>query len=269
MSGTLSVQLYSVRDSLTADRPAALARLAELGYRHVEPLPLGFWNTPADQLIANARDLRADLDAAGLSASTAHTAIAAGSQEALVEVCRILGTDTAVVTIPFLVEGFDDKVFADRQGIAAFAGRLNEVARELDGHGIRLAYHNHMVEWTALPDGGLGYDVLWEILDPTVTAELDVYWATAVGADPAEILDRLGDRVAAVHLKNGPGGPDDPTQPNAQTPLGTGAVDMRSVMRAAADVRWHVTEIDRFEGDPFDLLATNRTWLLDQGVTAS
>lgn len=268
MSGTLSAQLYSVRAALGQDRPAALARLAGLGYRYAEPFALGFWNTPTGQIVANARALRADLDAAGLAASSTHVAIPAGGQDAVVQVCQFLGTDTAIVAIPLLVEGFDGPVFASRDNIAAFAGRLNEVAEELSGHDIRLGYHNHQFEWTELPDGSLGFDVLWEYLDPSVGAELDVYWATAAGQDPAAILERLGERVLAVHLEDGPGGPDDAMQPKPQTPLGSGAVHVPAVLRAADSVRWHITEVDICETDPFELLGTNGRILVDSGHSA-
>ncbi|MFF7982627.1 hypothetical protein ACFZDK_26475 [Streptomyces sp. NPDC007901] len=73
-TGTLAVQLYSVIDALAADRPGTLARLAGLGYRHVEPFALGMWNTSPDELAAFAAELRADLDAAGLGVSSVHVA---------------------------------------------------------------------------------------------------------------------------------------------------------------------------------------------------
>ncbi|NUU22619.1 MAG: sugar phosphate isomerase/epimerase [Streptomycetaceae bacterium] len=267
-TGTLSVQLYSVRDALAADRPGTLARLAGIGFRYVEPFALALWNTPAAERAAAARALRADLDAAGLAVSSLHGAVGAGRQTALVEECRILGADTVFVPIPFLVEGFDDKVFTSRESVAAFARRLNEAARELADSGIRLGYHNHVFEWTELPDGGLGFDVLWEHLDPLVAAENDAHWAAAAGRDPARVLAQLGERAVAVHLKNGPGAPDDPLTPRAQTPLGTGVVDVPAALSAGRHLRWHITEIDTTDGDPFDLLAANRRFLLDAGATA-
>lgn len=262
MPAALSAQLYSVRDALAADRPGTLRRLAEIGYRYVEPFAPALWNTPAAERTAAARALRADLDAAGLAVSSLHGAIGAGSQAALVEECRILGADTVFVPIPLLVEGFGDDVFTSRAAIAAFARRLNEAARELAAEGITLGYHNHVFEWAELPDGSLGFDVLWELLDAHVAAEVDVYWAAVAGQDPARVLAALGDRVAAVHLKDGPGAPDDPLTARPQTPLGTGVLDLADVLRAADHVRWHVAEIDTTDADPFALLAANRRTLL-------
>lgn len=263
-TGTLSVQLYSVHESLAADRPGTLDRLAGLGYRYVEPFALGYWNTPADELASTARALRADLDTAGLAVSSVHTAVPADSQSALVEVCRILGTDTAFVPIPFLVEGFDGQTFEDRDAVTVFAGRLNSASRELAGAGIRLGYHNHHFEWSQLPDGASAFDVLWDLLDPDILAEVDVYWAAVAGQDPAEVLARLGDRAVAAHLKDGPAALDTP-----QTALGTGDVDIPAALRAGAHLRWHITEIDHTEADRFDLLAANRRILLESGLTTA
>lgn len=264
MTASLGVQLYSVHEHLAADRPGTLRRLADLGYRYVEPFALGFWNTPADELLAAARGLRTELDSAGLAVSSLHVAVPAGDRSAVAEACRILGTDTAVVAVPLLVEGFDGMGFADRAEVTAFAERLNEAARDLAAHGIRLGYHNHTAEWDQLPDGALAFDLLWELLDAEVVAEVDLYWAAVAGQDPADILARLGERAVAVHVKDGPGVEDAP-----QTPLGTGVLDVPAALAAGTHLRWHITEIDTTEQDRFDLLAANRRTLLAGGLTVA
>ncbi|MFI1733914.1 sugar phosphate isomerase/epimerase family protein [Streptomyces acidicola] len=221
------------------------------------------WNTPPDELAASAAALRTDLHAAGLGVSSVHIAVSAGSQASAIETCRILGTHTAFVPIPWLVDGFDEQVLETRDGVRAFADCLNAAARELAGAGIRLGYHNHHFEWVRLPDGARAFDVLWEMLDPEILAEVDVYWAGVAGQDPVEVLERLGERAVTAHLKDGPAKPDAP-----QTPIGTGDVDIPAALRAGTHLRWHITEIDRTEADRFELLAANRQALLEGGLTA-
>ncbi|MFI1046704.1 sugar phosphate isomerase/epimerase family protein [Streptomyces griseoruber] len=262
--GTLAVQLYSVIDALGADRPGTLARLAALGFRYVEPFALGLWNTPPDELAASARALRVDLDEAGLGVGSAHIAVSADSQASAIETCRILGTDTAFVPIPWLVEGFDERSLETHDGVRAFAGRLNAAARQLAGAGIRLGYHNHHFEWARLPGGAHAFDLLWDLLDPEILAEVDVYWAAVAGQDPVDVLERLGQRAVTAHLKDGPAALDAP-----QTPIGTGDIDIPAALRAGSHLRWHITEIDRTEADRFELLAANREALLAGGLTIS
>jgi sugar phosphate isomerase/epimerase len=268
-TGTLSVQLYSIREPLAADQAGTLARLAGIGYRHVEPFGFGDWRTPADERLAKARAFRADLDSAGLSVGSLHAAIAAEGLETLAEEARILGTDTVFIPVPGLVEGFDGddmtgrELFGDAQAVTRFAARVNEAAAELAGHGIRLGYHNHEAEWTALPDGRPGYELLWELLDERVLAELDVYWAAVGGQDPAAVLRSLGGRAVAVHVKDGKA-----TRGEPQTPIGTGEVPVADALAAAPGLQWHIAEIDATEHDLFALLEVNRTALIDLGRTA-
>jgi sugar phosphate isomerase/epimerase len=251
----LSVQLYSVREQLAADQHGTLARLAEIGFRHVEPFGLGSPDRPfADRLLA-ARALRNGLDAAGLSVSAVHAGLP-GDVSELVEECAILGADTVFVPHPRLVAGFGEDTFADPAQVDAFADVLSAAAGDLAGS-VRLGYHNHWFEWAELPDGTTGWDRFWNRTGDALLAELDVYWAVTAGADPAAVLAALGSRAVAVHLKDGPAERGAP-----QTPIGTGKVDIAEALRGAEGIRWHVAEIDTTELDPFDLLAANANTLV-------
>ncbi|MER7013594.1 TIM barrel protein [Saccharopolyspora sp. NPDC000359] len=254
----LSAQLYSVRDQLAADRPATLARLAEIGFRHVEPFGLGSPDRAPAERRAAARSLRADLDAAGLAVSAVHAGLPGDIAE-LEEECEILGADTAFIPHPRLVAGFGEETFADPTQLDAFAETLGAAAESTN---LGLGYHNHWFEWVRLPDGTTGYDRFWRRTSAELLAELDVYWAVAAGADPASVLADLGDRVVALHLKDGPAEPGAP-----QTQIGTGRVDVLGVLGGAPSIRWHVAEIDTTDLDPFDLLATNAATLVASGRT--
>ena len=255
---TLSVQLYSVRDQLAADQPATLARLAEIGFRYVEPFGLGSLAKSQAERLAATRKLRADLDAAGLAVSATHAALPSVAE--LAEECAELGADTAFIPHPRQIPGFGEDTFTDTEALDAFADSLGQAAADAPD-GLRLGYHNHWFEWAELP-GGPAYDRLWQRTHPEVLAELDVYWAIAAGADPAQVLSALGCRLVAVHLKDGPATRDTP-----QTPLGTGALDVPGILESAAETLWHVAEIDSTDHDPHTLLATNASLLHAHGST--
>ncbi|WP_369201795.1 sugar phosphate isomerase/epimerase family protein [Streptomyces sp. PU-14G] len=258
----LSVQLFSVRAQLADDQDAALSRLAEIGFRHVEPFGLGSPQQPADERMAHVRRLRRSLDAAGLGVSTVHAGLPADLSQLAAE-CAALGADTVLVPHPHLVPGFGEDAFADPARLDAFAGTLAEAAHELAGHGLRLGYHNHWFEWTPLPDGTPAWDRFWERAGDALVAEVDVYWAVTAGADPAHVLTRLGDRVVALHLKDGPARRDIP-----QTPIGTGEVDLTAVLRGAPhSIRWHVAEIDTTDMDVYALLERNARTLVGRGLS--
>ncbi|WP_249028339.1 sugar phosphate isomerase/epimerase [Saccharopolyspora spinosa] len=255
----LSVQLYSVREQLAADQPGTLARLAEIGFRHVEPFGLGTPDKPLADRLAAARSLRSDLDAAGLAVSAVHAGLP-GDVAELVAECAILGADTAFVPHPHLVAGFGADTFADPDQVDAFAEAFGAAAETVAAD-LRLGYHNHWFEWAELPDGTTGWDRFWGRAGNNLLAEVDVYWVVAAGADPAAVLAALGSRAVAVHLKDGPA-----EHPAPQTPIGTGKVDIAEALRGASSgIRWHVVEIDSTELDPFDLLATNANILVTEG----
>ncbi|MCL6581761.1 MAG: sugar phosphate isomerase/epimerase [Firmicutes bacterium] len=66
---------------------------------------------------------------------------------------------------------------------------------------------------------------------------LDVGHAVAEGLDPVRVLDRLGVRVAGLHLHDavprGPASPGD-AEEAAHRPLGEGALDLDALVRALA-----------------------------------
>jgi sugar phosphate isomerase/epimerase len=257
---TLSVQLYSVMDQLAADQNATLERLAALGFRYAEPFGLGSPSRSRAQRLEAARELRAGLDAAGLTVSAAHVAVPDTVAE-LAEECAIVGADTVFVPHPKLVPGFDAETFGDIGRVDAFADALGSLAREAADFGLRVGYHNHWFEWTQLPDGRTGYDRFWSRTGDELLAEIDVYWAVAAGADPVQVLAELGDRVVAVHVKDGPA-----TQGEPQTPLGTGAVDVQAALKGT-QIPWHVMEIDLTELDRYELLGANARFLVETGLS--
>src|SRR5699024_2283779 len=88
--------------------------------------------------------------------------------------------------------------------IADTARRLNEAAVIAAEHGITVGYHNHAHEIESTIDGVTALEHFASLLDPAVVLEVDTYWVAVGGADPVELLGRLGDRVVAIHVKDGP-----------------------------------------------------------------
>lgn len=260
--GTLSVQLYSVRDQLAADQQATLNRLAEMGFRHVEPFGLGSLNRTQEERLDAARKLRAALDAAGLSVSAVHAGLG-GSVAELAAECEIVGVDTVFIPHPRQLPGFDADDFGNASRVDAFADALNALLPDATAHGLRLGYHNHWFEWAPLPGENTGWDRFWSRADENLLAEVDLYWATAGGADAAVVLEKLGERVHAVHIKDGPAKPGEP-----QTPLGTGMVDNPALLHGAPRIGWHVAEIDTTDLDAYELLAANTDSLVRSGLSS-
>src|SRR5699024_7057118 len=153
------------------------------------------------------------------------------------------------VGVKYLVDPFWNPAdWTDAAKVRALAGTLNRRAETAAEAGIRVGYHNHHFELAAQLDGRPALEVFAEELDPRVVLEIDTYWAAVGGADVPPLLERLGERVQLVHLKDG----DLSEDPAAQLPLGTGALPLAETLRAAAGVAYGVIEFDDYAGDMFE-----------------
>ncbi|GAA3607147.1 sugar phosphate isomerase/epimerase family protein [Microlunatus ginsengisoli] len=237
----LSVQLYTVREALAEDFDATLATIAGFGFETVEPF--GF-DTFADQL-------REGLPKHGLAAPTAHVGLLRGDADAILDLAAELGIGTVID--PFV----DPEQWATTDGIAATAEKLNAAAEKAAARGLRVGYHNHWFEVETDFDGLTGLDVLAANLAPEVVLEVDTYWAYVGGADVPALLNRLGDRVVALHIKDGDGTRDN----KKQVAVGSGIVPVWDYI-AAAPTALAVVELDDSEGDRVQAIEASRAYLL-------
>lgn len=261
--GTLSVQLYTFRDAYAQNPEKTMARVADLGFRYVEPFGVGSHSLSNADKLARAKELRALLDQHGLKASSAHVAAPIGPDvDAVLDALETLGCRLVVISWPGEVPGFERTVMDTREGTERFAAALNEAAANAAKRGLELGYHNHWWEWGD-NDGQYAYDRLLNLLDPGVALEVDAYWAHTGGQDVPALLRRLGGRVQALHIKDGPATPE-----ADQVPLGGGVVDNAAAIKAAPSARWHVMEMDRTAGDVFTEIRQGAEKLVQEGLSA-
>lgn len=232
----LSVQLYSVREQLQADFQGTLTALREIGLTRVEPF----------NLLGIADELATGLAANGLSAPTTHQALVDVELTEVFDTASRLGVGTVIH--PFTPA--DQWVTAD--DVRAVADLLNTAATVAAGYGLTVGYHNHDWELRNQLDGRPVLEVLVDLLEPGVLLEIDTYWAAVGGQDVPALLRRLGDRVIALHLKDGPltGVTAD------QLPLGNGDLPAAAIVAAAPGVQVPVLEFDHYAGDMLEGIAT-------------
>lgn len=256
----LALQLWTVRDALAADRSRALQRVAEIGFRAVEPFGIGGAGAAAAERVAASEELRRQLDDNGLTACAVHGRVPGDDElDAVFDEVAALGADTLIAPAPGQVDGCED-AFASRDGLRQLADRLNAAAARGAAYGISVGYHNHWAEWDALPDGTAGYDVLWEHADPAVVAEVDVYWAQVGGQEPGAVIASLGQRAQLLHVKDGPAEVGSP-----QLALGEGVLDLPAILAAGTHVRWHVVELDDCATDVVTAASLGGQWLVANG----
>jgi sugar phosphate isomerase/epimerase len=257
-----SVQLYSVRDAVDENLDSAVDRLAGIGFTKVEPY--------AFQL--RTADYKRAFAASGVSAPSGHAAVIdSDNPGAIFDSAAELGI--GIVIDPFIPT--DRWQTAD--DVHRIADRVNELSAQATERGLEFGYHNHQWEFTNRVDGRTVYELFVELIAPSVVLEVDTFWATVGGADAPAVLRSLGDRVRALHIKDGQVTGDIATAlpssesalivPEAlkaafenQTPAGQGDIDVKAMLTASPNAL-RVVEFDAYSGDVFDAIAQSYQWL--------
>jgi sugar phosphate isomerase/epimerase len=267
-----SIQLYSVNEALTADLDGTLARLAGFGLTTVE----------AFDFVRRADELAAAFARHGLAAPTGHAPFLSD---------EIRFGDTVMPVPPFadvlaaaktagittVIDPMSSpEIWLDAEKIDALAARLNAAAAEAAEHGIRVGYHNHAQEFNGTFDGVSGYERFASRLDPGVVLELDTFWAATAGQDVEALIRRLGDRVIALHIKDGTPGvnpfapdaaPFDPAQ-LVQKPAGQGDLPVAAYIGAASALEYAVIEFDYYPDDLLEGIGQAVSFLRENGLSA-
>jgi sugar phosphate isomerase/epimerase len=269
---SLSVQLYSLGAAPAADPAGVVARLAEIGYAGVEPIvatgaseAMREWarRMGAEDLPeVDVPTLRRALDEHGMVAPSSHAQLPEGSDaERILDEQELLGSTMLVVPALFDPDAETVEAFADLDRIKRLAERFNLAAERARPRGVRVGYHNHFWEFATDFDGRSGLELFFELCEPDVFAEVDVYWAQLGGRDPVDLIRSLGPRAALLHVKDGDGALGAPT-----CALGAGVVDLRGALAAADSATWHVVELEGVpEPDAWPVLEAAHAYLVESG----
>ncbi len=244
----IGVQLYTVRDVILKDPRGVLKQLDEIGYREAEvvgaTLPQ-IWDAIKSTRL---QPVSVHLDSALFKEGRE------GELDAAIADAKRRGF--TFVVYPYLPP-------AERGGLPAIrklAAQLNSAGKKCRAAGLKLCYHNHAFEFDP-KDGSLPMDVLIKETDPKLVGlELDIFWVSVAGHDPAAMLKQHADRVPLLHLKNkAPGTPvryNEGVAHAAFKEVGAGEIDIPAVLRAAkaAGVQHYFVEQDRTQGNPVDSL---------------
>lgn len=219
----IGLELYTVRDALQKDFEGTLARVAKIGYKEVE---LAGYFAHVPEFNPSPKRTREILEADGLAAPSTHVPYSALSPEnwpKVIEASKILGHDYIVNP------SIDREVLKQPDGWKRAAETFNRAGEESLKSGIQLAYHNHVEEFKALPDGKLPYDVLLAESDPKLLKmEIDLGWAHEAGADPIAYFEKHPGRFPLVHVK-------DFDKNRMMTEVGSGIIDWKAIF-AKSDV---------------------------------
>src|SRR5262245_19995177 len=190
LSGTIGLEIYSLRAEAERDLPATLARIRKLGISEVE-VP-GLYGRRA----AEFRKLLDDADLKATSMMADH-AVVGEKITSVADDAHTLGVEHVVCsTIPH----------KQKHLIAEDCNRavedFNRWGEKLARSGLRFCYHTHGVEFDPSPDGTL-FDTLVKHTDSKfVNFEMDMFWIVFAHQDPVKLLYKYPGRFLLMHIKD-------------------------------------------------------------------
>jgi sugar phosphate isomerase/epimerase len=225
----IGLQLYTVREIFQKDPVGTLERVAQIGYREVE-----FGGGGYDAM--DPALLRRTMNRLGLRSPSVHIGYDAllGQFDKSVAMAKTLGADTVV--LPYMSDEHRNE-----QAWQVALPNFNRFAADLNKAGLGFAYHNHDFEFTVKPGGVSLYERFLKETDPSlVKIELDLYWAAHAGENAAALIDRLGGRIYAYHVK-------DMRSDRSMAAIGEGTTDFAALFKrkGSAGVRHFYVENDQ------------------------
>ncbi len=247
----IGAQLYTVRAVLPNRPVETLRAIREIGYTEVEAT----YDDHDKVWPAIAK--------CGLTPVSTHlkdTFLDDGQQDAFSRALeQVKGAGFRFAVIPALPEKERD----DLKVLRGLGNRLNRAGEKARAAGLRLCYHNHAFDFRPV-SGTTSFDMLVEHVDPKLCGfEVDCFWASVAGRDPAELIARLKGRVPMIHLKDKASGAAVRFDEQDKKPLrevGSGSIDWPKVLEAAqaAGVEHYFVEQDETPGDP--LISLRKSW---------
>ncbi|MEM7465207.1 MAG: sugar phosphate isomerase/epimerase, partial [Pseudomonadota bacterium] len=142
--------------------------------------------------------LAAMLGQAGLKMPSGHFGLAEleNKSDELIGAARQLEIQS--VYCPFL-DGADRP--DTKSGWHEFGARLQKIGEPYRAAGLRFGWHNHDFEFQPTEDGAIPMHAILEG-GPDLSWEADIAWIVRGGADPVDWIERYGNRISAVHVKD-------------------------------------------------------------------
>lgn len=228
-SPQLSVQLWSIKDAVSADFKGTMQKLADMGFQGVEFA--GNFGPYAN----DPKGLKAFLNKLGLKASGAHVGFDKLSPENLDATIAFY----KALDCKYLIVPMDSRAFTT-EGAKQVAADLEAIQEKLTPHGMYTGYHNHKPEMLG-EMGETPWDVIGKGTSSDVILQQDVGWTEVAGKDPIDFIKAYPGRTILTHYKAA-----SPEEGNTENPIiGKDTTNWKSLIEANRTVGgtlWLVVE---------------------------
>ncbi|MEJ7647124.1 MAG: sugar phosphate isomerase/epimerase [Chryseolinea sp.] len=221
----IGLELYSLREQIKIDAPAAMAKVKQMGFRQVELSGTYGLDFPVLIKLLGENDLNVVSFGADFEKLR-------DFPQAVADEARSYGAKFVVCFwIPHDGESFTS---GDVENAAEV---FNKAGRIIASNGMLLCYHPHGYEFAAYEDGTI-FDYFVKKLDTRyVQFEMDVFWIKQAGQDPITLLKKYPSRWVLMHLKDRKPGTTNSSNgiadDSSNVVLGSGDVGIAEVMNQA------------------------------------
>ena len=248
----IGLQLYTVRDAMSANPAAALAKVARVGFNSVE----GATYTGDEKFYGmDAKTFKNVLKQNGLVMMSSHYRLGEEQTNGKDTMGTILHDwdravdDAAEVGLKYMVCAYlSDVERGSLDHYKKLAEHFNKAGERCKKAGIQFCYHNHDFEFKQ-QDGKYPYETLLANTDKDlVKMEMDLYWVTKAKQDPIKLINENPGRFPLFHVKD-----MDKTPAGNFTEVGNGIIDFKNIFKHAdkAGLKYFFVEQDKTPGDPF------------------
>jgi sugar phosphate isomerase/epimerase len=228
------IQLWTVKEDLTADTKGTLKKLSQYGYKQIESFEGKqgmFWGMKNTEFKKYMDDL-------GMKIVSSHSNNTVDFERKAAEAAEI-GMKYLICPYKGPQKSIED--------FKRFNDEFNNSGEICKKNGIRFAYHNHDYSFKVL-DGQVPQTVMMEGTDPSlVDFEMDIYWVLAAKEDPKVWFKKYPNRFKLCHVK------DQTTTAGGgieSCHLGKGTIDFASILSVGKKygLQYHIVEQEAFTG---------------------
>jgi len=238
----IGLQLYSIRDSIKKDLPAAIKKVAEMGYKFVESAGYGdvkFYDMEPG-------DFKALCEANGMTVLSSHTGRPLPGSEnyeatmAWWDAC--IDAHVAVGAKYIVQSSMGISAYRTIDTLKKWCDYFNTVGEKCNAKGIRFGYHNHDREFSTVHGDTIMFDFMVQNTDPAkVMFQLDLYWCVMGGKNPVDYFNKYPGRFELWHIKD------------KEEIGGSGMMDFAAIWAAAAKsgMKYGIVEVEEYNFDQF------------------
>ncbi len=241
------LQLWTVKEDMTANAKDTLAKVASYGYKQIESFegPKGmFWGW-------TNKEFKKYMDDLGTTIISSHCANTVDFERKAAEAAEI-GMKYLICPYKGPQKSIED--------FKRFADEFNKSGEICKKNGIRFAYHNHDYSFKPV-DNQIPQTVMMDNTDKDlVDFEMDIYWVVAAGQDPKVWFDKHPGRFKLCHVKD----LAKTAKGHESVQIGTGTIDFASILKAGTSkgLKYYIVEQEAFTGtNPLESAAADAKYM--------